>query len=93
MRLWQFQLFCRGFPKADRLFAKGIYKQNDTGYEIIVHLYKLSCFDLSAFRSVFSLAQVKSPCLADFAIEMPHCYALFAPLNVAVDSGSGKAPN
>jgi len=48
---------------------------------------------VSAFRSTFSLVQVKLPYLAVFAIEMPHCYALFVPLNIAVDSGSGKAPN
>jgi len=38
---------------------------------------------VSRFRGAFSLVLVKLPCLADFAIEIPHCYALFMPLNVA----------
>jgi len=33
---------------------------------------------------VFFFVQDKLPCLAGFAIEMPHGYAVFAPLNVAV---------
>jgi len=48
---------------------------------------------VSGFRSAFSFVQVNLPYLADFAIEIPHGYALFMPLNVAVDSRSGKAPN